>query len=64
VTNEFTEEHFNTIGIAFNSKDVEFRGEHIRVQIWDTVGQEEFLSLTKNYYRSCAAVLIVYDVTE
>ena len=35
----------------------------IKLQIWDTAGQEDFRSLTKSYYRSSAVALVVYDCT-
>lgn len=33
------------------------------MQIWDTAGQEEFKSITRSYYRSSAAALVVFDIT-
>jgi small GTP-binding protein len=35
----------------------------IRVKIWDTAGQEQYKSLTRNFYRNSNGVIIVYDVT-
>jgi len=36
---------------------------NIKLQIWDTAGQESFKSITRTYYRSAAGALVVYDVT-
>ena len=54
----------STIGIEFKNKTINLKnGSTIKLQIWDTCGQEKFRSLTKNYFRGCAAGLFVFDVT-
>ena len=53
----------NTIGVEFGAKQVEVGGKQIKLQIWDTAGQEAFQSITRSYYRSSAGALLVYDVT-
>ena len=39
------------------------RGKRVRLQIWDTAGQEKFNAITQNYYRNCDGIFLVYDVT-
>lgn len=36
---------------------------NIRLQIWDTAGQEAFRSITRSYYRGSIACFLVFDVT-
>jgi len=65
VDGEFSEKDNSTIGIEFKNKIIELKnGRKIRLQIWDTCGQEKFMSITKNYFRGCSAALFVFDVTK
>lgn len=53
----------NTIGVEFGAKMVTIKDTNIKLQIWDTAGQEAFQSITRSYYRSAAGALLVYDIT-
>lgn len=35
----------------------------LKIQIWDTAGQESFKSITRSYYKGSIAALLVYDIT-
>ena len=36
--------------------------ESMRLQIWDTSGQESFMSLIQTYFRNCQGAVIVFDL--
>lgn len=65
---QFTDKRFQpvhdlTIGVEFGARLVHVDGKHIKLQIWDTAGQESFRSITRSYYRGAAGALLVYDIT-
>lgn len=53
-----------TIGVEFGAKIINIDNNDIKLQIWDTAGQEAFRSITRSYYRNSAGALLVYDVTK
>ena len=59
----FRQQHDLTIGVEFGSRTVKIAEKNIKLQIWDTAGQESFKSITRSYYRGAAGALLVYDIT-
>ncbi|XP_011402696.1 PREDICTED: ras-related protein Rab-13-like [Amphimedon queenslandica] len=53
----------HTLGFDMFEKDFQVDGEFLKVQLWDTVGQECYDSITTSYYRGGAGIVIVYDIT-
>ena len=45
------------------AKNITIKECNIRIQIWDTAGQEAFRSITRSYYKNSTCALIVYDIT-
>lgn len=54
----------STIGVDFGHRMITVQQKAVKLQIWDTAGQENFRSIVKCYYRGAAAALLVYDVTK
>ncbi|KAI9358559.1 ras-related protein rab-2A-like protein [Zopfochytrium polystomum] len=52
-----------TIGIEFGSQIVTVNNRRVKLQIWDTAGQESFRSISRAYYRGAIGCLLVYDMT-
>lgn len=62
--NTFQEVFLSTIGIDFKFKDVELdNGKKVKIQIWDTAGQDRFHSMTRTYFKGAQGIILVYDVT-
>ena len=51
-----------TIGINYIYKIITLEGTRIKLQIWDTAGQDKYKTITKNYYRNSQGVFIVFGI--
>lgn len=60
--NTFTTSFMTTIGVDFKNKIIEIDGHKVKLQIWDTAGQEKFKAITKAYYRGAHGILVVFDI--
>jgi small GTP-binding protein len=63
VDGQFPESHLSTIGVDFKFKNIRLSERMIKLQIWDTAGQDKYRSLTKNYFKGSDGVIVMYDVT-
>ena len=64
VTNKFSDVLMSTTGASYATKKIEIDSEHkIKLQIWDTAGQEKFRSLAKIFYQNSSVAVLVYDIT-
>ena len=62
--NTFQEIHMSTIGLDYRLKTMTLNsGKQVKVQIWDTAGQDRFRAITKNYYKGAHGIILIYDVT-
>mmetsp|Transcript_10536 Transcript_10536/g.24794 ORF Transcript_10536/g.24794 Transcript_10536/m.24794 type:complete len:212 (+) Transcript_10536:88-723(+) len=59
----FRTDHDLTIGVEFGARLINIDNKQIKLQIWDTAGQESFRSITRSYYRGASGALLVYDIS-
>lgn len=59
---KFVDNYMMTIGINYVFKVITLDGDRIKLQIWDTAGQDKYKTITQNYYRNSQGVLIVYSI--
>lgn len=64
VEKTFTDNFISTIGIDYRVRSITIDGKRIKLQVWDTGGQERFKTITKAYYRGAMGIILVYDVTD
>ena len=60
----FNEDYEVTVGVEFGSFLLQIEDKIIKLQIWDTAGQESFKALNKIFYRGAHCVFMVYDITK
>ena len=61
ILNDNTNQQPKGAGNNFAVKTVVIENKRIKLQIWDTVGQ--FCSISSDYYKEAAGILLVYDIT-
>eukprot|EP00286_Rhodomonas_abbreviata_P003053 CAMPEP_0181345538 /NCGR_PEP_ID=MMETSP1101-20121128/32803_1 /TAXON_ID=46948 /ORGANISM="Rhodomonas abbreviata, Strain Caron Lab Isolate" /LENGTH=213 /DNA_ID=CAMNT_0023457501 /DNA_START=22 /DNA_END=663 /DNA_ORIENTATION=+ len=59
----FSLSYLTTIGVDFKIKKMDRNGRPIKMQIWDSAGQERFRAVTMNFCRGAQGIMLVYDVT-
>uniref|UniRef100_A0A0N4Z349 Ras-related protein Rab-8A n=1 Tax=Parastrongyloides trichosuri TaxID=131310 RepID=A0A0N4Z349_PARTI len=54
-----------TVGVDFCTRIVTLEnGVRIKLQLWDTAGQEKYRAITRSYYRNSVGVIIAYDIQQ
>ena len=62
--NKFRQNHEATIGVEFGGKTIKLQEKIIKIQIWDTAGQEVYQAITRGYYKGATGAFVVYDITK
>ena len=62
VKNVFEPNYKSTIGFEFLDYSINIDNCNIKLQIWDTCGQETYHSLISNFYHSSALAILVYAI--
>ena len=62
VNDKFESEYSPTIGFEFLTYNVKIKDKIIKLQIWDTCGQEMYRSLITNFYRNTSLAMMVYSI--
>ena len=53
----------SSISSSFVTKIIKIGDKSYKVNLWDTIGQEEYHSLTKIFIKDSKLVFFVYDIT-
>jgi Ras-related protein Rab-1A len=59
----FTDNTMSTVGVDFKNREMIIDDKPVKLQIWDSAGQERFRSIVTSYYRGAHGVMVVYDTT-
>ena len=60
---EFDPKSRSTVGVEFGVKNFKIENNIVKVQIWETAGEERYRSITNAYYKGAKGSLLVYDIT-
>jgi small GTP-binding protein len=63
ITDSFNSNCISSLSAQFNSKTMEINGETLKIDIWDTAGQEKYRSLARIFYKDAKVIVFVYDIT-
>ena len=61
--NTFEENILTTFNASFLEKEVTIKGKKVVLEIWDTVGQEQYRSMTQLFVKNSKIIILVYNVT-
>ena len=62
-TKEYFEEFYSpTVGFEFFTFNIKINNKCIKLQIWDTCGQEVYRSLISSFYRNSSLAIMVYSI--
>lgn len=66
IEGQFNPIHEATIGFDYKSKIciLPKSKKKIKFQIWDTAGQEKYMSINKNLFQRVQGIILMYDITE
>ena len=62
IKNVFEEAYNATVGFEFITFNIKLNDKVIKLQIWDTCGQELYRSLVTNFYRNSSLAIMVYAI--
>lgn len=63
IDNQYKENYEPSIGVDFCSKSLRGNGKNIKLQIWDSAGQERYKSIIPSYIRNSSIIFVVFDVS-
>ncbi|RZC35105.1 ras-related protein Rab-34 [Asbolus verrucosus] len=59
----FDSNYRTTIGVDFQTEQLNILGVPYHLQIWDTAGQERFKCIAQCYYRKAHVIMLVFDLS-
>jgi small GTP-binding protein len=64
IDKKFSDSYMSTSGIDLKMRTLVIKNKKIRIQLWDTAGQEKYKAITKNLFLKVQGSLIMYDITD
>jgi Ras-related protein Rab-1A len=64
VDDQFKGDLLATIGVDFRFRTLDVDGRKVKLQIWDTAGQDTFRTIISAYYKGADSIVILFDLNE
>ena len=62
--NKYEDKYSSTIGFDFVTLNSHYKDISMKLQIWDTCGQEIYRSLVSSFYKDASLAILVYSINE
>ena len=64
ISGHFKDSTVPTLGASYSTKEAVVNDTTVRMQIWDTAGQEKYRAMAPMYYHNAQVALVVYAVDD
>lgn len=65
IENQFIDSHLPTVGFDYKSQIITLPDKTVvKLQIWDTVGEEKFMAINKSLLAKVHGIILLYDITD
>ena len=62
INDEYSQTYITTIGIDKSRKTLNVNNVQVKLEIWDTAGQEKFRAINKQFYKGTDCVILTFDL--
>ena len=63
IYDKYSSDYSQTIGPNFFQKEIKIENKILKLDIWDTAGEEKFRAITKIFFNEVHICFLVYDIT-
>lgn len=64
INKKFSEATKTTVGVDFCPYRIDYKEHILRLEIWDTAGQEQYKAVAKTYFRNALGCVLCFDTTD
>ena len=60
---DFNDNYMSTAGLDLKNRNIVLKNKKVRIQIWDTAGQEKYKAITRNLFLiSHFVIFLIYNI--
>ena len=63
INDDFIPDKVSSFGVSCSNKVIKEDNKLLRIDLWDTAGQEQYRSLGRHFYKDSYVIILVYDIT-